>query len=48
MAYRSRSSSNSSSKTYSSARAHQKVGQSFGGYTKVRNADGSFSMKKDK
>ncbi len=50
--YRSSSRSSSSKsyngKSYSSARAHQKVGQSFGGYTKVKNSDGSFSMKKSK
>lgn len=38
----------SSSKSVSAARLHQKSGSSasFGGYTKVQHANGSFSMKK--
>ncbi|QKF86478.1 hypothetical protein CBLAS_1311 [Campylobacter blaseri] len=42
---RSSSKSSGAKKSYSSARAHQKVGQSFGGYTKVRTSSGDFKMK---
>lgn len=42
------STSGSSSKTVSSARLSQKsgAGNSFGGYTKVNQGNGNFSMKK--
>ncbi|MBP3225067.1 hypothetical protein OFN97_05495 [Campylobacter sp. VBCF_05 NA6] len=50
--YRSSSSSRGSShsyssggRSYSSARAHQHVGESFGGYTKVRTSSGDFRMR---
>jgi hypothetical protein len=35
-----------SGKSYTSAQAHQKTGQSIGGYTKVKSGDGGFRMKK--
>lgn len=38
--------SNSSGRGYSSARAHQKCGTSFGGYTKVQTGKNTFTMVK--
>ncbi|QKG30158.1 hypothetical protein [Campylobacter sp. RM16187] len=45
MAFKGSSAKSSGTKSYSSARAHQKVGQSFGGYTKIRTSNGGFKMK---
>lgn len=46
--YNSARKSTGSSRSYSPARAHQHVGQSFGGYTKARSSStGNFYMTPD-